>query len=137
MSPLACTLGIYTWIALKPHLLKCTIGIKCNLTKTILSSNICKVGAAEILTATVFGHPADSGRKTTYVKMFAIKLRALLLSEVSLVPWTRLSVTGAEFHAASNAKAPAIPWPITHEHTNTHMRSSYKCDKILVKSKQA
>lgn len=49
--------------------------------------------------STVLGDPAHAGKQTVDVKMFAVKVSALLLSEVPLLLETRLCVTRLELHS--------------------------------------
>lgn len=53
----------------------------------------------DTLTSTVLGDPAHAGKQTVDVKMFAVKVSALLLSEVPLLLETRLCVTRLELHS--------------------------------------
>lgn len=64
-----------------------------------------------VLTADVFGDPADRRRETVDIEVLPIELRALLFTEVFPPSWTRLSVAGAELHPATHAELPAVPGP--------------------------
>lgn len=69
------------------------------------------IRSARVLTADVFGDPADRRREAVDVEVLPVELRALLFSEVFPPSWTRLSVTGAELHPATHAEPPAVPGP--------------------------
>lgn len=77
----------------------------------------------DTLTSAVLGDPAHAGKQTVDVKMFAVKVSALLLSEVLLLLETRLCVTRLELHSTPYTVLATIFWPGERKGKHTHAGS--------------
>ncbi len=103
---------LHHWLKKLHCLVECKLSIHVSTAQVtrrhsdyFLSNNVC------VLTAAVFGDPADGGRQTVDVEMLAIKMRALFFPEILPPSRTWLSVARAELHPATHTELPTISGP--------------------------